>query len=64
MKNKNKTYNEIKSVSNDEVIESNINIKSEDDNVVDKVKTLRDKGYNNNQIASMLNMHKQTIDKI
>lgn len=38
--------------------------KQDKDPYAEKVRTLRDKGFNNNQIAAMLMIHKQTVDNI
>lgn len=57
-------YTEIKNVSNDELPKA-YNILSEEDELLrDKVISLREKGFNANQIASMLSVHKQKIDTI
>ena len=38
--------------------------KEDKDPNAEKVRTLRDKGFNSNQIAAMLMIHKQTVDNI
>jgi IS30 family transposase len=57
-------YTEIENVSNQELPKAYNILTQEEEPKREKVIALREKGYNNNQIASMLNMHKQTIDKI
>lgn len=57
-------YTEIENVSNEELPKA-YNILSEEDELLrDKVISLREKGFNANQIASMLSVHKQKIDTI
>lgn len=57
-------YTEIENVSNQELPKA-YNILSEEDELLrDKVISLREKGFNANQIASMLSIHKQTVDTI
>jgi len=52
------------SVSNDSFEVLNVYTTPKEDPLVEKVKALREKQYNNNQIASMLMINKQTVDKI
>ncbi len=47
----------------DNVIEQ-LEVSISEDPIKEKVKYFRDKGYNDNQIASMLRIHKQTIEKL
>ncbi len=64
MARKKKTTDQEDSVSNDSFEVLNVYTTPKEDPLTEKVKTLREKGYTNNQIASMLMIHKQTIDKI
>lgn len=47
----------------DNVIEQ-LEVSISEDPIAVKVKYFRDRGYNDNQIASMLGIHKQTITKL
>lgn len=51
-------------VSNDSIEVSNVDTTPVEDPLLEKVKTLRGKGYSNNQIASMLMIHVQKINSI
>ena len=57
-------YSEIENVSNQELPKAYNILTEEEELKREKVIALREKGYSNNQIASMLMIHKQTVDKI
>jgi len=64
MARKKKTTVQEDYVSNDSLEVSNVDITPVEDPLTEKVKTLRGKGYSNNQIASMLMVHVQKINSI
>ena len=57
-------YTEIENVSNQELPKAYNILTQEEEPKREKVIALRERGYDNNQIASMLMIHKQTVDKI
>ena len=63
-----KKYNrleEIKNfVSNEQEIKENIITPAIEDYIADKVRTFKNQGYNDNQIAAMLRIHKHVVEKI
>ena len=50
-------------VSTKDKVQSTTSIKKEVDPLREKILDLRVKGYDNNRIASLLAIHKQTVDK-
>ncbi len=50
-------------VSTKDKVQSTTSIKREVDPLREKILDLRAKGYDNNRIASLLAIHKQTVDK-
>lgn len=52
-----------KTVSKEETIESTKSTKIEKDPLKEQILALRAKGFDNNRIASLLAIHKQTVDK-
>jgi len=58
-------YTELKEEVSNQELPKAYNILSEEDELLrDKVISLREKGFNANQIASMLSIHKQKVDTI
>jgi hypothetical protein len=64
MARKKKTTVQEDYVSNDSFEKLDVYTTPKEDTLTGKVKTLREKGYSNNQIASMLMIHVQKINSI
>lgn len=51
-------------VSNEEILETNTITSSNEEPYAEKVRTLRGKGFNSNQIAAMLMIHKHLVENV
>ena len=57
-------YTEIKNVSDKELPKAYNILSDEDELMRQKVKSLRDKGFDNNRIAAMLMINKEKVEKL